>query len=309
MADNPADRPALHAALQAALLRRDKLASEVVFYLLLRNYIEAGLFDAAHLLVQSTTLADPPASPNIAARRSFYIARLRATQLLFDMAAESLRLALHRSPDRAVGFRAAVLAYSVVVSLLRGEVPARSTFTQQSVTVRTALAPYLLLSGAVRAGRVDRFDRIVAAHAPQFTRDGCLALVSRVRQVVVKAGLLTLCQAYVRIPLADVCARMAFDSPADAEWAVAKAVRDGVVDATIDCDAQCVVAGTAADIYSSAEPAAALRKRIDALNAVHDDAVRSMRFAPGAAEEEPAEREEDEGDADDDASDLMDLFQ
>ena len=121
MADNPADRPALHAALQAALLRRDKLASEVVFYLLLRNYIEAGLFDAAHLLVQSTTLADPPASPNIAARRSFYIARLRATQLLFDMAAESLRLALHRSPDRAVGFRAAVLAYSVVVSLLRGE--------------------------------------------------------------------------------------------------------------------------------------------------------------------------------------------
>jgi 26S proteasome regulatory subunit N3 len=52
---------------------------------------------------------------------------------------------------------------------------------------------------------------------------------------VIKTGLRKINVAYSRISLADVCTKLHLDAGVeDAEFIVAKAIRDGVIDATID---------------------------------------------------------------------------
>ena len=51
---------------------------------------------------------------------------------------------------------------------------------------------------------------------------------------MIKAGVRRISLAYSRISLRDICIKLQLDSEEDAEYIVAKAIRDGVIDATID---------------------------------------------------------------------------
>ena len=64
----------------------------------------------------------------------------------------------------------------------------------------------------------------------------------------------------------------------DREYIVAKAVRDGVIDAQIDHELQYVVSSETADVYSTTEPMLALQRRIQFCNATLSEARKSMRY-------------------------------
>jgi 26S proteasome regulatory subunit N3 len=51
---------------------------------------------------------------------------------------------------------------------------------------------------------------------------------------VIKTGIKKISTSYARISLRDICLKLGLDSEADAEYIVAKAIRDGVIDAIID---------------------------------------------------------------------------
>jgi 26S proteasome regulatory subunit N3 len=51
---------------------------------------------------------------------------------------------------------------------------------------------------------------------------------------VIKAGITRISISYSRISLKDICLKLQLDSEQDAEYIVAKAIRDGVIDASID---------------------------------------------------------------------------
>lgn len=68
--------------------------------------------------------------------------------------------------------------------------------------------------------------------------------------------------AYSRISLADIADHLALDGPEDAEFIVAKAVRDGVIDAQLDHKAGNVASYNAKDTYASRDPERAFDKRI-----------------------------------------------
>lgn len=114
---------------------------------------------------------------------------------------------------------------------------------------------------------------------------------------------------YSRITLGDVATKLQLDSAEDAEYIVAKvgvrvdmaaaihsvcsclsfrysslhkAIRDGVIDATIDHEGGFVQSRENVDVYATSQPLDAFHKRIDFCLQLHNEAVKAMRFPPNA---------------------------
>jgi len=161
-----------------------------------------------------------------------------------------------------------------------GEIPERSVFFQKGMCVE--LDPYLKITQAVRRGDLRVFHERVGDHAARLREDGTYTLISRLAHSVVKAGLRKLNLSYSRISLQDVADRLSLVSAQSAGFVVSKAVRDGVIDATIDHDGGFVRSHELVDIYATTEPAEAYHRRIAYCLTTHNEAVRGMRYPPDA---------------------------
>jgi 26S proteasome regulatory subunit N3 len=79
---------------------------------------------------------------------------------------------------------------------------------------------------------------------------------------------------YSRISLRDICLRLGLDSEESAEYIVAKAIRDGVIEATLDHEHGYMKSKEVGDIYATREPGEAFHERIRACLALHDESVK-----------------------------------
>ena len=77
-------------AHRAACARHDEAGQEVLLNLLLRNYLAAGLVDAAEALRAKAPRPDPPRSPQEFARHLFYLGVIRASRLEYSDARDAL---------------------------------------------------------------------------------------------------------------------------------------------------------------------------------------------------------------------------
>ena len=75
---------------------------------------------------------------------------------------------------------------------------------------------------------------VIETYGENFKRDKTYTLILRLRHNVIKTGIRRISLSYSRISLADISAQLALDSPEDAEFIVAKAIRDDVIDAETD---------------------------------------------------------------------------
>lgn len=75
---------------------------------------------------------------------------------------------------------------------------------------------------------------MVELHHKKFKEDKTITLILRLRHNVIKTGIRRISLAYSKISLSDISNQLSLDSPEDAEFIVAKAIRDGVIDAQID---------------------------------------------------------------------------
>jgi len=148
--------------------------------------------------------------------------------------------------------------------------------------MRAELRPYLEIAQAVRRGDLAVFHETVSARAARLRADGTYTLISRLAHSVVKAGLRRLKASYSRISLDDVAKRLGLPTATSAEFVVAKAVRDGVIDATIDHEGGYVRSHDLVDVYATSEPSEAFHRRIAYCLTTHNDAVRAMRYTPDA---------------------------
>lgn len=275
----PAIRSRLLALHRTAALRHDAVGQETLLNLLLRGYLEAGLYSQAEALRARAQRAEAPRSTQQAARYLYYLGRIRAIQLEYSEAKDCLTQAARKAPSKALGFRVTVQKWLVLVRLLLGEVPDRSEFTAPDM--RAALAPYFQVTQAVRLGDLQAFSAAAAQHDALFRADRTRNLIVRLRHNVIRAGLRRMSLAYSRISLADVAAKLGLASVADTESIVCKAIRDGGIDATVDHDGGFMRSGRPTDVYSGDEPQAAFHARIAFCMDIHNEAVRAMRFDPG----------------------------
>lgn len=272
-------RPTLLAALRTAVLRKDIDTQASVIVLLLRNYLLMSHISQADLLVSHTQFPENAAN-NQVARFLYYLGRIRAIQLRYTEAHEHLTAATRKAPSSlcALGFSQTATKLLLVVELLMGDIPDRATF--RVATMEQALHPYFLLVQAVRVGNLEDFETTIADHADTFRRDGTYTLILRLRQNVIKTGIRMMSLSYSRISLRDICIRLHLGSEESAEYIVAKAIRDGVIEATLDREHGFMKSKETGDVYATREPTEAFHDRIRACLALHDESVK-VRFGPG----------------------------
>jgi len=270
----------LLAAHRISSLRHDDETHMTILNLLLRNYLHYNLVEQADKLQAKTTLEDTTSS-NQLARFRYYQGRIKAIQLDYTGAYSDLQEALRKAPQHSArGFRLTVQKHVCIVQLLMGEIPERSIFRQKGLV--SALKPYLKLTQAVRVGDLNSFHHVVKLFGHIFRADKTVTLIQRLRHNVIKTGLRKINLSYLRIHLADICAKLRLDNVEDVEFIVAKAIRDGVIDATIDHENSFIQSKENSDVYSTQEPLEAYHARINFCLKMHNEAVKAMRYPPEA---------------------------
>ncbi|NWI56023.1 PSMD3 ATPase, partial [Calyptomena viridis] len=295
-------RSFLHARLRTATLRHDADGQATLLNLLLRNYLHYNLYDQAEKLVSKSVFPEQ-ANNNEWARYLYYTGRIKAIQLEYSEARRTMTNALRKAPQHtAVGFKQTRAKLLIVVELLLGEIPDRLQFRQPSL--KRSLMPYFLLTQAVRTGNLAKFNQVLDQFGDKFQADGTYTLIIRLRHNVIKtgrgvfgdppglcrgpgglhpvfpAGVRMISLSYSRISLADIAQKLQLDSPEDAEFIVAKAIRDGVIEASINHEKGYVQSKEMIDIYSTREPQLAFHQRISFCLDIHNMSVKAMRFPP-----------------------------
>lgn len=268
--------PILLAAHRTASLRRDVESEAVLINLLLRNYLHYNLYDQADKLAAKVAFPEA-AGNNQLARYLFFIGRIKAVQLDYTASYKHLMQAIRKSPQSAApGFLQTAYKFAIIVQLLMGEIPERSIFRQ--ATLEHALIPYFHISQAVRVGDLAKFQQVLLQYSALFKQDKTFYLILRLRHNVIKTGIRMISLAYSRISLRDICIRLHLDSEEDAEYIVAKAIRDGVIDASIDHEHGYMQSKDIVDIYSTQEPQSTFHQRIQFCLNLYNESVKAMRY-------------------------------
>eukprot|EP00960_Hanusia_phi_P012378 361479-Hanusia_phi.AAC.3 len=272
-------RNELLAAYRTTALKHDQIGQATLLNLLLRNYLEFNLYEQADTLMRKTTFPEGDASNNQLARCVSTIETIATSvTLLCSASFLNLQQAARKAPQQsALGFRKTVYKFSVIVQLLLGEIPDRSTFSQKGMIA--ALKPYLQICQAVRIGDLGAFHRAMQEHGDTFKADKTYSLIVRLRHNVIKTGLKKINTAYSNISLEDVCAKLCLESVEDTRFIVAKCIQDGVIDATIDHATNTMMSKANLDIYTTSEPQMQLHKRVAFCLDMHNQAVKAMRYA------------------------------
>ena len=159
-----------------------------------------------------------------------------------------------------------------------GDIPERATFRVASM--ERGLEPYLQLVQAVRVGLLGVFESTIKQHSGTFRRDGTYTLILRLRQNVIKTGIRMMSLSYSRISLRDICIRLKLESEESAEYIVAKAIRDGVIEASLDRERGFMKSKEVGDVYATREPGEAFHERIQACLSLHDESVKVCHQLP-----------------------------
>lgn len=117
---------------------------------------------------------------------------------------------------------------------------------------------------------------------------------------MLKFGLKKLNISYSKISFADVRKKLSLDTLEETEQIIAKAIRDGVIDAILDHENQVMRSRDTHDIYTSNDPQNIYHKRIKFCMDLHSDAMKALEFPPkedkrdfGDLDEERSTKEED----------------
>ncbi|CAI7815647.1 unnamed protein product [Closterium sp. NIES-53] len=288
-------RSTLLAAFQTATLRHDEIGQEMLLNLLLRNYLAYNLYDQADKLRSKALRPDSHSNQQLC-RQLYYAGRIAAVQLEYSAAKDCLQQAARKAPAAALGFRTECTRWHVLVRLLLGEIPERHLFVAPGM--RSALLPFFQLTNAVRVGDLQLFHLAATQHAAVFAAGHMQKLIVRLRHNVIRTALRRISLAYSRISLADIALKLHLPPPtavADAECIVAKAIRDGGIEAVIDRRQGCMVSKEGGDVYTTLDPQAAFHTRIAYCLNLHNEAVKAMQFPPstrkGEADVEEKRRE------------------
>uniref|UniRef100_A0A6S8APH1 PCI domain-containing protein n=1 Tax=Aplanochytrium stocchinoi TaxID=215587 RepID=A0A6S8APH1_9STRA len=273
-------RPELIAAHRTACLRLNEMGQSVLTNLILRSYTEDNLITQAMTFASKTTFPES-ASNNQQVRNLYYMGKAHAIQADYSKANDCLIRAIRKAPtNTGLGFRVHVYKLAVVAQLLMGETPDRSWFSNSELKVH--LEPYFHLVKAVRNGSVADYDKILKTDSAKFSKDNTMTLIVRLRSSVIKTGLRHINIAYSCISFKDIAFKLELSSATDAELICAKAIRDRIIEATIDHEKSVLQSNDTQDIYSTIEPKAQFHKRIEFCLEVHNAAVKAHKYPPNS---------------------------
>ncbi|KAI9291322.1 hypothetical protein K502DRAFT_368539 [Neoconidiobolus thromboides FSU 785] len=270
-------RSVLLAAQRSSSLRLDDESQATIINILIRSYFFSNLYDQADKLISKTTFPED-VSNNQYIRYMYYVGRIKALQLDYTSAYQHLLQAVRKAPHNApaAGFLQTAYKLYLIIQLLMGELPDREMF--QIPYLKKSLLPYLEITQAVRIGDLTKFQEALTKYSNIYQKDKNYNLILRLRHNVIKTGIRMISLSYSKISLRDICFKLQLDSEQDAEYIVAKSIRDGVIDAVINHEEGYVESKENVDVYSSSEPMNAFHQRISFCLNLHNESVKAMRF-------------------------------
>lgn len=144
------------------------------------------------------------------------------------------------------------------------------------------------------------FNKVVQKYEKVFIQDKNYSLILRLRHTVLKFGLKKLNISYSKISMKDIQHKLSLESLEETEQIVAKAIRDGVIEAVVNHDEGYMQSREVSDVYTSNDPQNMLNKRIKFCMDLHSDAVKALEYPPkedkrdfGDLDEEKSIKEED----------------
>lgn len=268
-------RPALLMSLRTATLRHDSETQASIITLLLRNYLLTHDITQASNLVEKTVFPEN-ASNSLSARYFYYLARINAIQLDYSSALSYVLSAVRKAPQTSMstGFVQSATKLSIIVELLTGDIPELKSFENKQGNFE----PYFMVCKAVRLGDLKIFENVLKQYESVFVHDDNFTLVSRLRQNVIKTGIRIISLSYSKISLRDICIKLHLDSEELTEYIVAKAIRDGVIEATINHEKGFMKSKELLNVYSTTLPQSAFDQRIQFCLSLYNDNVKSMRY-------------------------------
>lgn len=273
-------RPALLAGLRTATLRHDNETTASILTLLLRNYLLTHDISQASNLVEKTEFPES-AGNALVARYYYYLAKISAIQLDYSSAHEYVIAAIRKSPQThlANGFIQAATKLSIVIELLMGDIPELKVFkNNEGGNGNGHYEPYYNVTKAVKLGDLKLFGEVLNKFESSFVKDDNFTLISRLRQNVIKTGIRIISLSYSKISLKDICIKLHLDSEESTEYIVSKAIRDGVIEATINHELGFMKSKELLDVYSTKLPQDEFDQRIKFCLSLHNDSVKSMRY-------------------------------
>ncbi|KAF5213461.1 putative 26S proteasome regulatory subunit [Clavispora lusitaniae] len=268
-------RPALLAGLRSATLRHDDETTASIITLLLRNYL------LTHDISQAANFCekiDFPANAGnaLTARYYYYLSRINAVQLDYSAAHECVVAAIRKAPQTklARGFLQEATKLSIIIELLMGDIPELKVFKSSTGN----LEPYFLVTRAVRLGDLKMFEEVLNKYEAVFVKDNNFTLVSKLRQNVIKTGIRMISLSYSRISLKEICIKLHLDSEEATEYIVSKAIRDGVIDASVNHKDGYMQSRELLDVYSTKAPQEEFNQRIRFCLSLYNDSVKAMRY-------------------------------
>lgn len=265
-------------AYRTACLRHDEMGQATLLNLLLRNLLQQRLYDQAQKLIALTNFPEH-VSNSQQVRYLFYKGKIQAVHLEYSDAYQTLLQAFKKAPtSTAFAFKLQVQHLLILVQLLLGDVPEKSSFHTKRPKEKRGLEPYFFLTQAVRIGDVAGFRNTVTKYEKRFIEDDTLSLVHRLRHNVIKTALKGIAASYSSINFEDIAQKLTLQSSEDAEFLCAKAIRDGVIDALLDHETNSLQSKEVADVYCTSDPQEAFDKRIKFCMEVRNEAVKAMRY-------------------------------
>lgn len=268
-------RPALLSGLRLATLRHDDETTASIVTLLLRNYL------FTHDITQAANLCEKivfPANAGnaLTARYYYYLSRIHTIQLDYSTAHECVVAAIRKAPQTklATGFLQEATKLNIIIELLMGDIPELRTFKSAPGN----LEPYFFVTKAVRLGDLKLFTDVLNKYESVFVKDNNFTLVSRLRQNVIKTGIRMISLSYSKILLKDICIKLHLDSEEATEYIVSKAIRDGVIEASLNHEYGYMQSKELLDVYSTKLPQEVFDHRIRFCLSLHTDSVKAMRY-------------------------------
>ena len=154
--------------------------------------------------------------------------------------------------------------------------PEKALFFQKYLN--KPLQPYFCLTQAVRSGDLTRFQDVLSKYESDFQKDHTWTLVLRLRHNVIRTGIRLIARAYSQISFADISAKLCLESPHDAEFILAKALKDGIIEGKLDTARQILIMKPMEDVYKTSEPESAFGHRTRFCLSLYDEALKAMRY-------------------------------
>jgi len=244
--------------------------------LLLRNYLHYKNFESAQQLISKTTFPENKSNAEYI-RYLYYTGKIKAVQLDYADAYARLMQAIRKAPESSgLGFRIQAIKLATVVELLLGEIPNRNTFFQQDLAKH--LFPYYRLVQTVIKGNLEDYKKVIEEYNKVFLKDNLLTVIQRLHRNVIKTGLKRISLSYSKISLADIAQKLRLENPQNIELVVAKAIRDGVMNAVINHETQSVIMRGKDDVYATQQPEQAYKKRVEFCLNLYNSTTKALQY-------------------------------